>query len=991
MDAQRWQRVAAIFDEVIETQVAERRQKLDRLCANDGDLRREVEILLTADTAGHRFDSGVDSARALAATEWADANDNESISANERIGPWHVLHELGRGGMGVVWLAERADDQFEQRAALKLIKRGMDSDAVLARFLRERQILARLQHSHIARLLDGGITVDGRPYFAMEYIDGEPLLRYCAEKNVKLEERIKLFLDICAAVQFAHGQLVVHRDIKPSNILVTSSGEAKLLDFGIATLLDDSFGGPALTVDAAHRPLTPAYAAPEQLRGEPVTVATDIYALGGVLYELLTGQRPRGVSDAATPEEAIRTLDSTAAIAPSRAANADTLIPARRLRGDLDTIILTALQREPQRRYGTVSSFADDLQRYLSGQPIVARREHTWYRVTKFVGRHRAGVALATIGSLLLATTLGVALWQAREKTREAQASKEVTQFLVGLFAAADPTHAKGTTVTAQDLLDQGVVHLRADLGAEPILRARLLHTIATTYSSLGLYDRALPVEREALTLRRAYLSSRDAEIAESMDELGQIYTFKADYSAAEPLLRDALVMRQSILEKDDPAIIDNLGNLGLLLQNRGDFAAADPVFREALAASERRFGENATETARRLDDLATNQDNLGKAAESAAMYRRALAIREAKLGAEDAEVATSLINLGVHLDNAGDRDQPIKLLERALAIRGKIYGPKHPLVGFAELALAGAYESANRVSDAEREANGALAIFRSTLPEDHPKISECLNMLGILRTEQRDFHGAVPMFREVLARYKTTLGADHPDTLTAQNNLAATLLHAGQFAEAEQLQRDVIARVRADNGQGTIELDRENLAITLQQEGKYAEAVTFVQKAFEQQKEREGELSGNAVVALRSLAIAEEFNGDAASAEKDFRATLRLGEQLASLQGIEIFQWQIPLADFLVGANRCDEAVPLLEQALSVLGPSADPVWQPEVKLLLGHCLNVSGHNSEGAAMEKSSRAALHAMPSIEIDVYPVTRHLLSADAIVRTEKTTQ
>ncbi|MGH8041644.1 MAG: serine/threonine-protein kinase, partial [Rudaea sp.] len=279
MDTLRWQRIAAIFDEVVEAPKSVRAALIERLCADDAAMRREVEALLAADAAAPGFERGVDSARDLAAADWVEDRDSDVVTANERIGAWRVLHELGRGGMGVVWLAERADGAFEQRAALKLIKRGMDSDAVLARFLRERQILARLEHPHIARLLDGGIADDGRPYFAMEYVDGQALLRYCAEHGLKLEARIELFLQICAAVQFAHGQLIVHRDIKPSNILIAADGRAKLLDFGIAKLLDDS-GEGVTTIDAPHRPLTVAYAAPEQLRGDPVTTATDIYALG---------------------------------------------------------------------------------------------------------------------------------------------------------------------------------------------------------------------------------------------------------------------------------------------------------------------------------------------------------------------------------------------------------------------------------------------------------------------------------------------------------------------------------------------------------------------------------------------------------------------------------------------------------------------------------------------------------------------------------------
>lgn len=980
MDAQRWQRVAEVFDAVVDASADERAGLLQRLCADDAEVRREVEALLAADARAEVFERGVDTARNASAADWADATE-DAASTDSRIGPWRLVRELGRGGMGVVWLAERADGAFEQRAALKLIKRGMDTDAVQARFLRERRILARLEHAHIARLLDGGIAADGRPYFAMEFVDGQPLLRYCADASMNLAERISLFLQICAAVQFAHGQLVVHRDIKPSNILVAADGSAKLLDFGIAKLLDDSGDGHTATVDALHRPFTPAYAAPEQLRGDATTTATDIYALGCVLYELLTGKRP--LADASTPSEILRAQDTTDPAAPSRVADEHCPVPVRQLRGDLDTIVLKALQREALRRYATAAALADDLQRFLAGQPIAARRDHAAYRVRKFIGRHRIGVTAVAIGLLLLVATLCQAVWQAQAKAHEAAVSQQVTAFLVGLFKGADPALSRGASVSAQDLLDQGTERLRSDAHIEPDVRARLLQTVAATYTALGLYDRALPLAQQALTLRRRDPARADADVAESLDGLGRILRLKADYAQAEPLLRSALAMRRALLPADDPAIIESLANLGQLLQDRGDFAGADGPFREALAASERRFGADAAKTAHQLDDLATNEDNLGKSADALVMYRRALAIREKDLGPNDAEVATSLINLGTHLEGAGNHVEAQKLLERALAIRRKIYGPNHPLVGYAQLSLAGVYDSVNRLAEAERLANDALAIFRRALPSDHRKISETLNMLAVFRTEHGDFAGAVPLFRDVLVRFRHTLGVDHPDTLTAQNNLAATLQHAGQLAEAEQLQRDVLERVRADNGQSLVATDCENLAITLELQGKYAQAMAFSRRALKLQEEREGAIAGNVAVALRGVALAEEFAGDAADAERDFRATLRMGEQLKASQGIDLFQWQLPLADFLVGTGRCGEAVPLLQSVVAALGDGANPVSELEAKLLLGHCLTAGKRRAEGIAMEAAARKALHAIPGVEVDLYPTASKQLGAQTL--------
>ena len=314
---ERWRQVAELFDTLVETAPGERARRLGELCAGDDSLRTEIEGLLRADADAADFEARLESARADAARSWEDGT-RAAAEAGERIGAWRVCGEIGRGGMGIVFLAERADGQYEQRAALKLVKRGMDSEAILARFLRERQILARLTHPHIARLLDGGMTAGGLPYLVMEYVEGQPLLDFCDAHGMRSRRRLELFLDICSAVQFAHGQLVVHRDLKPSNILVDAGGSAKLLDFGIAKLLDAGAqdAGDATELGQA-RPLTPAYAAPEQLRGEPVSVATDVYSLGCVLYEMLAGRRPFEAGDTQSVDAMRRLIETTPVRPPS--------------------------------------------------------------------------------------------------------------------------------------------------------------------------------------------------------------------------------------------------------------------------------------------------------------------------------------------------------------------------------------------------------------------------------------------------------------------------------------------------------------------------------------------------------------------------------------------------------------------------------------------------------------------------------------------------
>ncbi|HMM56282.1 MAG: hypothetical protein DYH18_02050 [Xanthomonadales bacterium PRO7] len=414
MDTQRWLRAGDIFDRVFASPRDNRTALVEELCGTDPDLKQIVVSMLDAEESPLDFLGAAVGTRDVGSAA-TTALTPDDADAPERVGPWCLVECLGDGGMGVVWLAERADGQFEQRAALKLIKRGMDSDAVLARFLRERQILARLQHPNIAHLLDGGIAADGRPYFAMEYVDGMPLLGYCHERGLDLEGRIRLFLDVCAAVEFAHQHHVVHRDLKPSNVLVTADGKVKLLDFGIAKMLVDSGTGDAsLTQLRRERPMTPAYAAPEQFSGGRITEATDIYALGCVLYQLLTDKYAYDFRGANQPDEMRHIIEASDPTPPSKLRLTAPPVPPKRLRGDLDTIVLAALKHDPQRRYPSVAAFAEDLRSYLSGNPISARRDNFAYRGYKFLRRHRLG-ALATAAVLLMAVVaLSLALRERR-------------------------------------------------------------------------------------------------------------------------------------------------------------------------------------------------------------------------------------------------------------------------------------------------------------------------------------------------------------------------------------------------------------------------------------------------------------------------------------------------------------------------------------------------------------------------------------------------
>ena len=914
--AGRFARVREAFHRLIDLDLSQRESALAELAQADPVLADDVQALLL------------------------HTDESDLLAQHERLpppqlGPFRLLRRLGRGGMGEVWLAERADGAFAQAVALKRVREGVLSPQLVRRFVRERQILARLQHPHIAHLVDGGVGADGCPWLAMEYVDGERIDAWCAAHGLDARARVRLFAAVCDAVAFAHRNLVVHRDLKPANILVDIEGRPRLLDFGIARLLDPQRTDRTHTLAA----MTPAYAAPEQREGGDVTTATDVYQLGAVLRELV-GAACDGASA---------------------------------LRGDLARILDKACDAQPSARYAGVATLAADLADWVERKPLRSGLGSRRERLRRTAWQWRWPLAMTAAVLLALGGGAVLALREARAKAREAEVSRQTTQFLVGLFEGADPTVARGAALSAQDLLDQGNARLHGTTRLLPAVRARLLRTVADTYAALGHYDRALPPAEEALAVRRA--EGDPAEIADSLDQVGNILRLKADHARAGPLLREALDMRRAALPPDDPAIIDSMAHLAALEGAGGDFKAADALFAAAVRAARRRFGDGAVETARQLDGYAANLDDMGRRAEALALYRQVLAIRERALGPEDPDVAATLLSLGVHLSDSGRYDEAVPLLERALAIRRAIYGDAHPLVALARVGLAGVHADEGRLDDAEPLARDAAERLSASLSPQHPKTSEALNMLALVRVLRRDYAGAIPLQQSVLRTLSATLGEGHPDTLTVKNNLAYALLHDGRAGEAETLLREVLARKRDDNGQGRVH-DYQNLANALLLQGKYVEAVEWQRRAVAIQQAREGPASAATAVALRELAIAGELAGG--EAERDYRAALAVAAEAGRSHAVDLRAWTVALAAYLVGAGRCAEAAPLLQEAGGDAGAGeSDPVAPAQRRLLLDAC--VAADDAPGRDALARSCAALRALPGVEADVYPATRRLLA------------
>lgn len=825
----RWAEIERVLDAALDVPADEWPDLLDRRCGDDAELRRQVESLLRRQPQIDGFLEGRPAMLRSGPPPGEAGGDGEetgttpSVAAGRRIGAYRVVRSIGRGGMGEVYLARRADGHFEQRVALKLLPAGRETGGVGRRFRAERQILAGLEHPSIARLLDGGVTDAGRSYLVMEYVEGRRIDRHCDARRLPVRDRLRLFLQVADAVQHAHRSLVVHRDLKPSNILVTGDGRAKLLDFGIAKLLDEETTAAPVT-RTGRRWMTPEYAAPEQVEGEPVTTATDVYQLGVLLYQLVSGRLPF-TGDGASLHRLERAVlesepekPSTAATRPAGegeagAGPADPAENARArstrprklrgsLRGDLDAIVLKALRKKPEARYSSVSAMARDVERHLRGLPVRARRGTVSYRTRTFLHRHRWGVA-AAVGFVLLligyAATVTVqsgrvraALAEARIQTEKAE---QVSAFLMGLFEASEPGEAPGDTITARELLERGVRRAE-ELDAQPEVQAQMLDLTGRVYQSLGSYDRAEPLLRRALSLRRSLHGEEHVEVAKSLDNVATLLQRQGRYGEAEPLFRRALAVRRELPDPGAAKVDVGLNNLALLLGRRGKYDEAERLYRRSLSMKRKRFGEESLEVATALHNLASLLRERGDAASAEPLFRRALALRRAQLGDGHPLVAQSLDHLGSLLLGRGDPEAAEPLLRSALATRRDVLGEEHPDVTTTLHNLASVLREKGEYGEAEALARSVVARDRRQLGGRHPYVASSLLNLARVRLERGDAPGAEPLLREALDIRRQALPRGHWEIAEAEGLLGEALARLGRWAEAEPLLRGSHARL---------------------------------------------------------------------------------------------------------------------------------------------------------------------------------------------------
>ena len=737
MDAERWQRLSPLLDVLLELDPEARAQQLEILRADDPDTARELEKLLALEEEGDDF------------IDQPLVDKPGQLKPGIRIGPYQLESMLGEGGMGMVWLASRADGLYQRRVALKLLRPGLADPNLRLRFTREREILARLEHPNIARLLDAGIGGEGQPYLALEYVEGVSITDYCQANNIGLEERLTLFLQICEAVSHAHANLIVHRDLKPSNILVTPGGEVRLLDFGIAKLLDDPEPAP-VHPRTEVRAFTLHYAAPEQVRGELVTTMTDVYSLGVVLYELIADTKPyrlRRQTDAEW-EQAILAVEplkpSVATLRTtdgSRSRCPDARRTARKLAGDLDNIALKALQKLPEHRYPSVEALSLDLRRHMEGRPIHARPQSVGYRLQKYLVRHRWALAGGGLAATVLIAALGMSLWQGRQAMREAARAQAMQDFVIGLFDNAGASQ-QGNTFDARELLAAGERRGERELANQPLAQAELLGVIARLRLGLGDYHESLALlEKQSRVLAIAD-DAPDSLRLQAATQHGRVLRLLGRSRQCVQVMTAMEAQLGTLQSRLPLAVAEFQSQNGRCRADAGEKQLARQMFDRSLTI--RRSLKDEAGVAENLRDLAQLDVELGNADAGVRGYRAALAHLQAHGHARHPLAVEIQRSLALLYRNRGDTDAALASFQRARELAEDIHGPRHPLTQALRRHIAAVQVDLGQLAEADAELRRLHAMTMESLGPNHRDAASSWNSMGIIAWERGDYDTAV-------------------------------------------------------------------------------------------------------------------------------------------------------------------------------------------------------------------------------------------------------
>jgi serine/threonine-protein kinase len=829
VDSSRWERIQTLFHQAATLLPAEQRSFLESACGEDEGLIADVVALLQEDARGSSL---LDQPLAQVAHKILEADASSSLPFQE-LGPYRIRKVLGEGGMGVVYLAERQD--LGSLVALKLLRDAWLSPARRERFAAEQRTLAQLNHPLIARIYDAETLPDGTPYFVMEYVEGLPLTDYCAKHQCSIERRLQLFRLVCEAVQYAHSNAVIHRDLKPSNILVKSDGTIRLLDFGIAKQVE-SLDVPAQHTMTALRLMTPAYASPEQIRGQRLGIQTDVYSLGVILYELLSGRLPFDLSNLASAEAETVLVEyeppKPSSMAARTAKPADS--PAASLSAgswaDLDVLCLTAMHKDPERRYRSVEALIRDVDHYLKAEPLEARPDALGYRLGKFMRRNRREVvaAVATAAVVVgLVVFFTVRLAKARDAAvQEATRTQRIQRFTMNLFQGGDEAVGPADDLRVVTLVDRGVQEARS-LTGDPRSQAEIYQTLGTVYENLGKFEEADKLLNSSHEQRKLLFGADSPEVADSKVALAALRDVQAQFDEAEKLAREGLDMSKRHLAPNHPAIGKATALLGKILEDRGTYPAAIAVLEEAarlqstsdtsradlsatltelanchfyaghydiseslnqriLVMDRELYGERHPHVADDLINLGAIQFERGRFAEAERYYRQGLDIVQSFYGKDHPAMASALTMLGRGLVSEGKLDEASGILQQALAIQEKVFGKVHPRVAGTLNELGKIAQRRGKLDEAEADLSRAVEIYKSVYAGKHYYIGIALSNLAGVLADRKEYSRAQRLFQEALQIYSQTLAPDHQNVGIAHVRLGRAFLHDRRHAEAE-------------------------------------------------------------------------------------------------------------------------------------------------------------------------------------------------------------
>ncbi len=713
----------------------------------------------------------------------------------EVIGSYRLLQRLGTGGMGEVYEAEQMEP-IKRRVAIKIIKWGMDTKQVMARFESERQALALMNHPNIAKVFEAGATEQGRPYFAMEYVKGIPINEYCDKNKLSTPERLELFIQVCEGIQHAHQKGIIHRDIKASNVLVTVQDDKplpKIIDFGVAKATAQRLTERTVFTEMGQLIGTPEYMSPEQaeMTGLDIDTRTDVYSLGVLLYELLVGVLPfesddlrsggfdevrRKIREVEPPKPSTR-LTTPGFDTKHTTRNRRTDLPSltRQLKGELDWITMKAMAKDRTRRYASVSELAADIGRYLKHEPVVAGPPSAMYRLRKYVRRHRTAVAAAALVVVVLVigitgTSIGlVKATKAEKKTKEeAETAQQVSDFLVELFEISDPGEAKGSTITAREILDRGAERIKTELSEQPLIQARLMDTMGLVYRNLGLYDAASSLLEQALNKRRQTLGKDDLIVSRSLHSLGTLVYAKGDFSQAEKLFREALEIKRKFLDDEDLEVAEVLNDLAMALTALGNLTDSEPLYRESLAINRKILGNEHERVAQSVNNFGMFLYRKGDYDEAEKLFREALEMNRRLLGAEHPEVSTNINNLALVLRDKGSYEEAEEMFRQVMELDRKFLGENHPYIAITYNNLGALQVRKGAYEEAEQSFREAISVFKKTFADDHWQIANANSLLGGCLSKSGRYDEAERLLVESYHALKKQFGASHRRTVAA-------------------------------------------------------------------------------------------------------------------------------------------------------------------------------------------------------------------------------